>query len=217
MHSLAAANVIRVFDFYLALMFVLSLSRRYPIYLDILRLGIALRGRWPKLLDRLRQHHGVLVTTEVLRPLGLAVALMVIQFLCSRLIFPKATLTVGTMAAGVWPLTVILVAAVPMWLVDAYFLIVVARIDRRTSEAYLDTAEFWLTNWKAHAVRAATLGLYDPRVVVDTEVKKSMTTLSKSFSRTAWWVAAQVACRMTCGLTIWTVWSVVKRSEWWGS
>ena len=35
-----AVNLIRLFDFYLAAMFVLGLSRRYPVYWDAIRLTI---------------------------------------------------------------------------------------------------------------------------------------------------------------------------------
>ena len=211
MTSLGAANVIRVFDFYLALMFVLGLSRRYLVYWDAVRLLVAVHGRWPRLLTRLKAHHGVFVTTEVLRPLAVAVALMLTQFLCSRLIFPTAELTVNEMRAAVWPAAVILAAVVPMVAVDAYFLIFVGRFDRTSAEAYMDQAEHWLNSWQAPVVRAVTFGYVNPRRMVDVEVQKSLEQLSRTVSWAAWWVAAQVVCRMACGLTIWTVWAFVER------
>ena len=53
MSRFEAANLIRVFDFYLASMFLLSFARRYVVYWDAVRLLVSLRGRWPKVLDRL--------------------------------------------------------------------------------------------------------------------------------------------------------------------
>ena len=210
MTSLAAANVIHVFDFYLALMFVLGLSRRYPVYWDAIRLLVAVRGRWPRLLTRLKAHHGVLVTTEVLRPLAVAVGLMLTQFLCSRLIFPTAELTVDEMRAAGWPVAVVLAGVIPMVAVDAYFLLFVGRFDRGTTETFMDHAEHWLSSWKAPAVRAATLGYVNPRRMVDAEVRKSLETLSRTVSWAAWWVAVQVVCRTACGLTIWTAWALLE-------
>lgn len=210
MHSLGVANVIHVFDFYLALMFVLGLSRRYLVYWDAVRLLVTLRGRWPRLLARLQAHHGVFVTTEVLRPLAVAVALMLTQFLCSRLIFPTAELTVNEMRAAGWPVAVILAGVLPMLAVDAYFLIFVGRFDRSSAEVYMDQAEHWLSSWKAPVVRVATFGYVHPRRMVDAEVQKSLETLSRTVSWAAWWVAVQVVCRMACGLTIWTVWALLE-------
>jgi len=210
MHSLGVANVIRVFDFYLALMFVLGLSRRYPVYYDFVRLLVAVRGRWPRLLTRLKAHHGVLVTTEVLRPLAVAVGLMLTQFLCSRMIFPTAELTFDEMRVAGWPVAVVLAGVIPMLAVDAYFLIFVGRFDRSSAETYMDQAEHWLSSWKAPLVRYATLGYVNPRRMVDVEVQKSLEVLSRTVSWAAWWVAVQVVCRTACGLTIWTVWALLE-------
>ena len=51
----APINLIRVFDFYLAVMFFLSLLRRWDVYLDAVYILFKVRGRWPKLLQRLGQ------------------------------------------------------------------------------------------------------------------------------------------------------------------
>lgn len=209
MPPLDAANVIRVFDFYLAAMFVLGLSRRYAVYWDTVALLVALRGRWPKLVTRLKEHHGVLVTGNVLRPMALAAGLTVGQMICSRVIFPAATLTVGEIRTSWWMAGLVLVAALPMLAVDVYFLVRVGAFDRRETVKYLDLAEHWLNSWKAPAIRLATFGYVDPRRIVDVEVRASLTQLGMTVQSTAWWVAAQVGCRVACGLAIWLLWAAV--------
>jgi len=203
MSEFEAANLIRVFDFYLALMFVIGLLRRYPIYLDALRIVFAVRGRWPKLMERLKQHHGVLVTREVLRPLAVALALTAIQLLCSRVIWPDSQLALGVLAENPWRLAAMIAAAGPMLYVDFYFIISVGAFDRGETEKYLDEAEHWLSSWKAPAIRTLTLGFVNPRRIVDEEVKKGLNQLGETVSWIAWWVSAQVACRVLCGLIIW--------------
>ncbi len=210
MTGLDAANVIRVFDFYLAAMFVLSLARRYTVYWDTLALLAALHGRWPKLVRRMKEHHGVLVTGDVLRPLAVAAALTVGQMVCSRVIFPTAALTVGEICSTWWMAVLVLVAALPMLAVDVYFLVRVGTFDRRETVKYLDQAEHWLGSWKAPAIRLATFGYVDPRQMVNVEVRKSLTQLSGMVRSTAWWIAAQVGCRVACGLTIWLLWAAVR-------
>lgn len=211
MTGLDAANVIRLFDFYLAAAFVLSLSRRYAVYWDTLRLLVRLRGRWPRLVARLKEHHGVFVTGDVLRPLAVAAGLTVTQMILSRVIFHDARLTVGEVLSTWWMAALVAAAAVPMLAVDAYFLVSVSAFDRRSAEESLDQAEHWLGSWKAPLIRTVTLGYVDPRGMVDDELKKSLEWLGQSTRRTAWWVAVQVLCRVACGATIWLLWVVSRR------
>lgn len=207
MTRLAAINLINLFDFYLAAAALLSFARRYPVYWDALRLTVALRGRWPRLLDRLKLHHGVLVTREVIRPAVLALLVMTVQIVCSRVIWPQAHLSVGQVWDSWWQTVAISAAAVPMLFVDAYFLIRVGRFDRPETEKYLDQAEHWLGSWKAPVVKAVTFGRVNPRQMVDDEVRKGLTTLGEMVSWSMWWVTAQVSCRVAFGLTLWLVWA----------
>ncbi|HVK15424.1 MAG TPA: hypothetical protein VM533_00655 [Fimbriiglobus sp.] len=202
-----AANLIRVFDFYLASMFLLSFARRYVVYWDALRLLVSLRGRWPKLLDRLRQHHGVLVTREVIRPLLVALGLTIIQMVCSRVIWPQAELTVWEVEQSWWRLATVLLAAVPMVLVDVYFLVCVGRFDRSETEKYLDLAEHWLVSWKTPLIRLGTLGYVNPDRMVEDELKKGLRQIGATVGWASRWVAIQVACRVAFGLVIWLMWA----------
>ena len=205
-----AVNLIRLFDFYLAAMFVLGLARRYPVYWDAIRLGIGLRGRWPKLIERLRQHHGVLLTQDVLRPLLLALGLIAIQMICSRVIWPKAELAVAEVTGSWWRSVIVGLAVLPMLAVDVYFLIRIGRFDRRETEVYFDQAEHWLRTWKTPLIRAATLGYLNPQRMVDEEVRKGMAQLGETVSWVAWWMSVQVGCRVAFGLTIWLLWALAK-------
>ena len=49
----AAEPEVRVFDFYVTLMFLISLVRRWNVYVNAIRILITVRGRWPKLIARL--------------------------------------------------------------------------------------------------------------------------------------------------------------------
>jgi hypothetical protein len=207
MSRFEAANLIRVFDFYLASMFLLSLARRYVVYWDAARILVSVRGRWPKLLERLRQHHGVLVTREVIRPLFVALALTVIQMICSRVIWPQATLTVRQVEESWWRLACVLVAAAPMVAVDVYFLVRVGRFDRTQTEQYLDLAEHWLASWKTPLIRLGTLGYVNPDRMVEDELKKGLRQIGATVGWASRWVAVQVAFRVTFGLVIWLTWA----------
>lgn len=200
-------NLLRLFDFYLALMLVAGLVRRWEVYWDAVRLIVAVRGRWPRLMQQLGEHQSLLLNGAFFRPVLLALLLTVVQMVCSRLIWSHAVLTGADLRAGSWWLPLVVLTGLPMLAVDAYFLLRVGRFDRAETAKYLDQAETWL-GWRGPLVRAATLGMVNPRRMVDDEVKKSLAEIGTTVRSSLWWVSAQITCRVMFGLTLWTVWAV---------
>jgi len=199
-------NLIRVFDFYLALMFLISLMRRWKVYYDALRLLLAVRGRWPKLLQRLAEHRSELLNWAFFRPILAALLTMILQLIASRLIWPQAVLTWEQLQAETWLIPLLLLPLVPMLAVDIYFLIRIGRFDHDETVRYLSLAETWL-GWKGHLVRVATLGLVNPQRMVDTELRKTLRQARTIFSQALWWVSLQATLRITFGLTLWAIWA----------
>ena len=117
------ANLIRLFDFYLAFLFLIGLYRRRRVYWDAVRLGVSIVDRRKKLLSVVANEKRELLTLETLRPIFVAIALMIIQWLCSRLIWPQADVPLGTLRAHWWKMAAVVAAFVPMFTVDLYFLI----------------------------------------------------------------------------------------------
>lgn len=198
------ANLIRLFDFYLALMLVIGLWRRRRVYWDSVWL-ICTFGKRKRLLGRVGEHKHLLLAQDVIRPFLLLGGLMLVQWVCSRLIWPQATVTLHDIAQSWWRLTILIAAFVPMFAVDLYFLVRVGRFDRGETEKYLDQAEVWL-GWRAPVVRVMTLGIVNPRRMVDAELRKGLQELGKTASWAMNWASAQAALRMTFGLVIWLEW-----------
>lgn len=208
MQSLSAANLIRVFDFYLAAMLVLGLMRRWSVYYDTIALLIAVRGRWPKLLERMAGHKAAVLNWPTLRPALFVLVLMVVQMVASRLLWPQARIYLHDLVEPWWHIIIFVVAVAPMLAVDAYFLISVGSFDRPETEKYLDYAEKWSGSRRARAIRILTFGKIDPDKQVDEGVKQGLTDLSKTLSWAMWWASAQMVCRLAFGLTLWTLWAV---------
>ncbi|MBM3983087.1 MAG: hypothetical protein FJ304_23010 [Planctomycetes bacterium] len=200
-------NLIRVFDFYVTLMFVISLVRRWDVYLNAIRVLLVVRGRWPKLIARLSEHKSLILNWPFFRPALLALVLTVVQLVASRLLFPRATLTGEQLRAEWWWIAVILVPMVPMLAVDMYFVVCVAKFDRAETVKYLDQAEGWL-GWKGPLVRVLTLGVVNPHKMVDNEVKKNLTEYQSTLQASLWWVSVQIGLRLAFGLTLWGVWAI---------
>jgi hypothetical protein len=200
-------NLIRVFDFYVTLMFVISLARRWYVYLSAIRLLIAVRGRWPKLIGVLAEHKSLLLNRAFFRPAILALLLTVTQLILSRVIFPKAVLTVEQLQRQWWWIIVILVPLVPMLCVDIYFVVRVGKFDHGETVKYFDQAESWL-GWKGPLVRVLTFGVVNPKKMVNDEVKKSLTEYRSTLQASLWWVSVQIGLRLVFGLTLWAVWAL---------
>ena len=192
-------NLIRLFDFYLALMFLISFLRRWDIYLDALRVLVLVRGRWPRLIQRLGEHKSILLNRSFFRPVILAFLLTVLQLIASRMLWPQAVLTGRELLEEWWLLPVILAPLVPMLAVDLYFIVRVGKFDRDETVRYFDLAESWL-RWKGRLVSVATLGIVNPKQLVDAELKKSLSEYRATLASSLWWATAQIALRLTFGL-----------------
>jgi hypothetical protein len=200
-------NLIRIFDFYVTLMFVISLIRRWSVYVNAIRILIAVRGRWPKLIQRLSEHSSLILNWSFFRPAFLALGLTTTQLIVSRIIFPQAVLTGEQLQVEWWWIPIILVPLVPMVAVDVYFVIRVGKFDHDETVKYFDQAEGWL-GWKGPLVRVLTLGMVNPQKMVDEEVKKNLTEYQSTLQASLWWVSVQIGLRLAFGLTLWGVWAM---------
>ena len=200
-------NLIRVFDFYVTILFLISFLRRWRVYWDAIRLLVTVRGRWPKLMTALGEHKSLLLNWAFFRPAILALVVMVVQIVFSRMIYPQAVLTGPQLRQEWWLIAIILVPLIPMLAVDLYFIIRVGRFDHDETVKYLDQAESWL-GWRGPAVRVLTLGFVNPRKMVDREVQKSLAEMRTTFASSMWWVIVQMSLRLAFAVTLWTIWAV---------
>jgi hypothetical protein len=207
MEARPPVNLIRLFDFYLTLLFLISFLRRWDVYLNAVRLLIAVRGRWPKLIQRLGEHKSMILNRSFFRPALLALVLTIAQLIASRMIWPQAVLTGPELQQEWWWLPIVIATLLPMLLVDGYFIFRAAAFDHDQTVKYFDLAEKWL-GWKGPLVRLATLGFVDPGKMVDQELKKSLTEYQSTLASSLWWVNVQMGLRLLFGLTLWFVWAI---------
>jgi hypothetical protein len=206
-------NLINLFGFYLAVMFLLGLFRRFEQYRTIAGILVSAPSRWPKLLVVMKEHRAIFISWSTLRPAALALLLCVLHTIASRVIWPHAHLTAAHVLDS-WLIPLLLIATlIPMLAVDIYFLVRVGQIDRAETEEYLDVAESWLTGWKATAIRMVTFGKIDPRRRVSEEVQKALTTLSSLMNRNLYWMSLQVGLRVVFGLTLWLAWAWLTHAD----
>jgi hypothetical protein len=208
MSGLWSLNLIHFFDFYLALMFLVSVWLRIGQYRAIGGLALAGPGRWPRLLELIKEHRMVLMTWSTMLPALLALLLMLMQILASRVVWHHADLTLGVLAEewGAWPFVAVLGAA--MLGTDLYCTFVVGEVDRETMEKYFDQAEFWLRSWRAPVVRVLTLGRINPRQMVHAEVRNALMEASRLLNSSLWWVSVQIGLRVAFGLALWLAYAL---------
>jgi hypothetical protein len=202
------ANLIRVFSFYLMVMLLVGLVRRWSFYRDTLWMLIAVRGRWPKLLERMAANKDAVLNWPTLRPMVIALSLMLVQLIASRGLWPQATISLANLLEVWWHLLIVVAAAIPMLAVDLYFVICVGRFDREQTAEYLDYAERWAGSWRANAVRLVTFGKINPEKMVDEQVREGLKNLGVTMGWAMWWVVVQASLRLALGLTIWLLWAL---------
>jgi len=196
-------NLLHLFDFYLALAFLVSTYLRFRQYEAIIRLLRAVPERWPRLFQLVKQHHTVFLTWSTVLPALLALGLSVLHTLACRLVWPQAQLTAG-MLGELWLAVPIVVAlGVAMLSFDAFATFTVGEVDRQLLEKYFDQAEYWLRSWVAPVVRVFTLGYINPRRMVAVEVQKALVETSQLLNVTLWWVNVQITLRIGFGLSLW--------------
>jgi hypothetical protein len=200
-------NLIHLFDFYLAAMFVLGTARRIAQYRAFAGLALSMPGRWPRLLELVHGHRTLFLTWSTLIPSALALFIWLVHTLASRMIWHTATLTAHDLFTHWLGLIVVLPFAVAMFAVDIYFLVVVGQIDRPMMEKYFDQAEYWLRSPVARVVRVVTFGYINPRRMVHEEVQKSLVGASSLINRSLYWTCVQMGLRIAVGLSLWFAWA----------
>ena len=201
-------DLIRFFDFYLAVIFLLSSFRRVGQYRAVAGLALAAPSRWPKLFQLIKEHRTILLTWQFALPSVLAFVLMILQLLASHF-WHQAPLTVKTVVDDPWAWPLLAISGLAMLAVDSYCTFVAGEIDRPGTEKYFDEAEYWLRSWKAPVVRFFTLGRINPRKMVAAEVQKALLEASALINSSMWWVTAQVGLRIAFGLALWLTYAAL--------
>jgi hypothetical protein len=196
-------NLIRLFDFYLAVAFLVSTSLRVSRYLSIIALVRAVPGRWPHLFNLVKEHGTIFLSWTTVLPGILAFTLSVIHMAACRLVWPQANLTLGDLLVHWQALPIVLVLGGMMLGVDWYATFNFGSLDRELLQKYFDQAEYWLRSWTAPVVRIFTLGYINPRQMVTVEVRKALIEASRLINTTLWWVTVQVGLRVAFGLSLW--------------
>ncbi len=196
-------NLIRFFEFYLAVTCLASTAMRLRQYEAVVRLVRAMPERWPRLLKLVKEHHSIFLTWATMLPALLALGLYLLHSLACRLIWPHAALTVSGLAELPVAVPIVTVLGIAMFVVDLYVTFTVGEVDRRLLERYFDQAEYWLRSWVAPVVQVFTLGYVNPRRLVTVEVRKALAEASRLLNVTLWWVSGQVGLRIAFGLSLW--------------
>lgn len=212
MEGFGKLNLIHFLDFYLMFFFFVGTWRRIDQYRNAVQLVFTGPGRWPHLLQLVRQYRTIFMTWATVAPALLALTLLVVQLVASRLVWPEAGeppdgLTVSRLAANWLGLLFVVPLAVGMLLLDLYTVVRVGEVPRAEMEKYFDQAEYWLRSGTAHVVRVFTLGYINPRKMVADEVQKALVDASSLLNNTLWWVCAQTGLRVACGLSLWLTWA----------
>jgi hypothetical protein len=207
MNWFSSVNLILLFDFYLAAMFVLGTYRRIAQYRAFASLALGMPARWPHLLQLVKTFRTIFLTWNTVLPSILALAIWAAHTLASRLIWHHAVLTGADLFSHWKAWSVVLPIGAAMLAVDIYFLVVVGEVDRIGIEKNFDQAEHWLSSWHAPAVRVLSLGYVNPRRMVHEEVRTALVAASNLLNNSLYWTCVQMGLRVLFGLGLWMTWA----------
>jgi hypothetical protein len=204
MDWLLSLKLIRLFDFYLILAFLLSTFLRVRQYQTVLGVVFSVPGRWPKLFQLVKQHRQLFLTWGTILPLVLSLALWLGHTILRQTVLSAGDdLTVERLLHMWLAVPFVGVAGLAMFTFDLYGAVSVAEINRVELEKYFDQAEYWLRSWTAPVVHFFTLGYVNPRKMVAVEVQNAVKSASATINESLWWMSIQTALRIIFGLTLW--------------
>ncbi len=197
-------HLIRLFNFYLAVFFVISTFLRLRQYRTFLSLVRTMPNRWPRLLALVKQHKHLFLTWGTVLPLVIVLVLILVNWTASSLLWPAAAeFTLGQLLEMVLAALVVLFCGACMVAFDVYGALRVGAVDRAQMEKYFDQAEYWLKSWAAPVVRIFTFGYINPRQMVAVEVRAALVSASKLINYNLWWMSIQTGLRISFGLALW--------------
>ena len=210
---LSTFNLIDFFTCYLILALVVGTGLRIRNYRAILGVIFTFSERWPKLLVLAKQHRVVFLRWPTLLPIGLTLALMLGNALASHFVWSEAKVALDDLwTRGVAFLAIVISGGLMIFL-DFKAIFGSGRFDRLALEINLDKAEHWLHSWHAPALRFITLGLINPRKIVNEQVLESLVKASLVVNGQMWRWSLQIVMRAAFGLALWTTWFLALRER----
>lgn len=203
MKWLGDLNLIHCLAWYLVAIFLVGTVLRLHQYRALLGVLWSVPGRWPRLLQLVKQHRGLFLTWTTFLPSLLALVLSLVHMLACRLVWPQADLSL-TQLLHTW-LAMLVVCCLGLCMVglDCYSAVWVRAWDRGQVEKQFDQAEYWLGSWSSPAVRVVTLGWVNPRKLVGVEIHKALIAASRQLNLSLWWSSLQISFRIAFGAALW--------------
>jgi hypothetical protein len=209
--ALGAINLIDVFSYYLVLAFAIGTIIRIRNYRAVLGVIFTFSDRWPKLLVVAKRHRTVFLRWPTLLPIGLTLALMTGNAVASHFLWSHAKVSFNDLGSHGIAVATIAIAGAVMLFLDGNAVFGFGRFDRVALELDLDRAEHWLQSWHAPAMRFLTLGIVNPRKIVNEQVLEALTNASLVVTGQMWRWSLQIGMRAAVGLALWMTWALALR------
>jgi hypothetical protein len=204
---LSKLNLIDVLTYYLILAFVVGTVLRIRNYRVLLGVIFTFSQRWPKLLQLVKHHRAIFLRWPTLFPIGFTLALMLANTLASRLVWSQAKVAFDDLWERSLVLLAVMISGGLMVFLDCKAIFMFGRFDRAALEEMLERAEHWLRSWKAPALRFMTLGLINPRKIVNEQVRVALVKASLIVNGQMWRWSLQIGMRLAFGLALWITWA----------
>lgn len=205
----AKLNLLRLFEHYLLIVFLLSLAVRYQQYRSYLGFLWAVPEKWPSMYALIRKHTRVLLTWTMLIPAGIAFAIYAVHYVSLRWVWRESNVDLAQLS-GHWEAALpLLLLGMAMLAFDLRSLLATSRVEFAEIEANLNKGEFALTSRTAKLVRFLSFRRLDASRIVEDRIADTMLSLRLVFLRQLRQQSFHTILRMAFGCLLWASWARV--------
>lgn len=201
--DLAQVNLLITYERYLVLTFFLSVLIRFRQYQNNVRFAWQFPQQWPSVFEVIKQHSGIFLKWTMLLPVGITLGILLMHTLSLRLVWSEAVVTPLELREHAIVLALLLVVSLWMVALDFRTLFTASQMDFAEIEGSLSKGEFALTSRSLSALRFATLGLFNPRKYVESQVADSLRNVRLALLVQLRRWSFHTAVRITFGFLLW--------------
>ncbi|MDG2391318.1 MAG: hypothetical protein P8M30_18580 [Planctomycetaceae bacterium] len=208
--TLAALNLITLFEWYLLATFFFSLAIRYQLYRSYVALFWSMPEKWPAMYDLVKKHSRSLLNWTMTIPVGIMLAIYLIHMVSYRLIWDDAEIAPPDLWASAEVFLPVIALMAAMFYFDFKGLFQVTPVNFKDLETNLRHGEIALNSNVSKWVRRLTFNRVDPHQMVETRVADTMQWIRSAFLEQLRYQSFHTMVRISFGFLLWTAWVRLK-------
>ena len=200
-------DVLHWYEFYLIIVFLITLRLRFAFFRDLFALGSKLPKRWPNMLKTILKERWIFINLQAMLPVGVALSTALAHSFFRRFWWSEAKLSFSLLRySPLWSLVLFSLSAFMVWL-DCRVLVRRTHLEIADLEKRFDRGELALSRPIDLTVRVVTFGVIRPRQIVEDQVAEALKEQALCIeTQMRGWMGRSLV-RIAFGITCWFAWA----------